>query len=337
MMGCPMLVGAYALQLEDAVFRGPVTSKPGVRRGAGQLVRAGGIAADQVAAVAVVDEAGNEVELTAVVNNVFTFHGPFPKGFLRLAAFDGQGNRLEPRPAQGEHQAPPPGLFGPRVSRVKPTRLGVVAQRGSSEGVTVSVGRNATVVFEGAARDDLTARALQRGRVGFHCFVVTGQNLRNTKGTWIYARWRPPVAFRVNGLEPPFDGCDIQGTYGHRWRDRYGTHSLVEVSFTDRGRRYFADRATARDLALFVRSRTTRELRKLTGPPLIAALRRAYGDKITILASSDRFAPIGQVGVYVDGPRTVFSERSSIGHRLYVELENGRIVDENLRGLAFVF
>jgi hypothetical protein len=153
----------------------------------------------------------------------------------------------------------------------------------------------------------------------------------------ITARWRPPVGFRVVGIPTPFDGCDIQGTYGHRWRDQYGAHSLVEIPLTDRGRRYFADRAAARDLSLFVRSRTTEDLRKLTGPRLVAALRRAYGDRIIVLPRSDAAPPLGVVGVHTSGARTVFSERSSTGDRVYVEFENGKIVGQNLRGLAFVF
>lgn len=201
----------------------------------------------------------------------------------------------------------------------------------------MSVGKNATVVFDGRELSAATRKALRRDKAGFHCFLVARQIIRETRGTWIYARWRPPVAFGIVGIKPPFDGCDIQGTYGHRWRDQYGTHSLVEIPFTDRGRRYFADRGAARDLALFVRSRTTKDLRKLTGPRLIAELRREYGDRITVLASGERTAPVGQVGVYVEGSRTVFSERSSTGDRLYVVLENSKIVDENVRGLAFVF
>ena len=166
----------------------------------------------------------------------------------------------------------------------------------------------------------------------------SGDRTSGTRGTCgPPAPWRPPVAFKVSGVPTPFDGCDIQGTYGHRWRDGRGTHSLVEVPLTERGRRYFADRATARDLALFVRSRTTRELRTLTGRRLVAALRRAYGDRVVVLPRADALPPPGLVGVHASGGRTVFSERSSTGNRLYVVLEQGKIVDDNVRGLAFVF
>jgi hypothetical protein len=330
-LGCPNLVGAYPLQFEDVAYD---AHRPSRRP---EILRAGGIAADQAATVALVDRSGRQVAVVPVVDNIYSFPGPFPKSAgLARVALDAAGNRLEPRLGD-RRQTPPPGIFGPRATRIDPAQLRDVVQRGTSEGVTVSVGNNRTVVFNGGALAAATRKALQADHVGFHCFQIGGQNVRNTRDVWTTARWRPPVAFRVVGIPTPFDGCDIQGTYGHRWRDQYGTHSLVEIPLTERGRRYFADRATARDLALFVRSRTTKKLRTLTGQRLVTALRRAYGDRVVALPSADAVPPPGLVGVHVDVGRTVFSERSSTGDRLYVELENGKIVDENLRGLAFVF
>ena len=330
-LACPNLVGTYPLQFEDVAYGAHLPStRP-------RILRAGGIAVDQAASVSLLYRWGRQVALVPVVNNVYSFPGPFPKsaGFARIA-LDASGNRLGPRPGY-RHQTPPPGIFGPRATRVDPAQLRDVVQRGASEGVTVSVGNNRTVVFNGDALAAATRKALQADHIGFHCFQIGGQNVRNTRDVWTTARWRPPVAFRVSGVPTPFDGCDIQGTYGHRWRDGRGTHSLIEVPLTERGRRYFADRATARDLALFVRSRTTRELRTLTGRRLVAALRRAYGDRVVVLPRADALPPPGLVGVHASGGRTVFSERSSTGNRLYVVLEQGKIVDDNVRGLAFVF
>lgn len=337
MVGCPGLVGAYPLQLEDTVYRRAVTRRgPGGARLQFAVVRAGGIAADQAAQMALVDASGKRLAVAPVVDNVFGFSRPYPKVTGRLVALDGRGKPLAPRLSGAEHQTPPPGLFGPRATRVDPSRLGTVAQHGQ-DGIAVSVGRDAVVVWDGSAASEATRRALARGDVGFHCFVVEGQNVRNTRDVWLTAPWRSPLAFRVIGFGPPFDGCDIQGMYGHRWRDGRGAHSLVEVPFTDRGRAYFADRAAARDLALFVRSRRTHKLRTLTGARLTAALRRAYGTRVVVLPTRTATAPAGVVGVHVDGARTVFSERSTTGNRLYVVVENGKIVDQNLRGLAFVF
>ena len=330
-LACPNLVGAYPLQFEDVAYG---AHRPSSRP---EILRAGGIAADQAASVALLDRSGRQVAVAPVVDNVYSFPGPFPRsaGFARVA-LDASGNRLEPRLGD-RRQTPPPGIFGPRATRVDPARLGAVVQRGTSEGVTVSVGNNRTVLFNGDALAAATRNALRADQIGFHCFQIGGQNVRNTRDVWTTARWRPPVAFKVSGVPTPFDGCDIQGIYGHRWRDGRGTHSLVEVPLTERGRRYFADRATARDLALFVRSRTTKKLRTLTGRRLVAALRRAYGDRVVVLPRANALPPAGLVGVHVSGGRTVFSERSGTGNRLYVLLEQGKIVDENVRGLAFVF
>jgi hypothetical protein len=69
----------------------------------------------------------------------------------------------------------------------------------------------------------------------------------------------------------------------------------------------------------------------------VAALKRAYGSQVDILASTDARAPVGRVGVFVSGATTVFSEQSSVGVRFFFELENGERLRDNIRGLAFVF
>jgi hypothetical protein len=166
---------------------------------------------------------------------------------------------------------------------------------------------------------------------------VLSANHRQTRTAGISGAWQPTIAFKALGFKPPFDGCELQGSYGHRWRDQYGTHSAVEIALTPRARRYFANRAAARDLALFVRSRKTQQIRRSLGAELIAALRREYGTAVVVLASKSETAPVGAVGVWASGSRTVFSERSSAGVRFFVELENGKIVKESVRGLAFVF
>jgi hypothetical protein len=88
---------------------------------------------------------------------------------------------------------------------------------------------------------------------------------------------------------------------------------------------------------LFVRARTTRDLRTLTGQRLVATPRHAYDDRVGVVPCADTAPPPGLVGVHVRGTRTVFSDWSSMGDRLYVELERGKIVAEDVHGLAFVF
>ena len=138
-LACPNLVGTYPLQFEDVAYGAHLPStRP-------RILRAGGIAVDQAASVALLDRWGRQVALVPVVNNVYSFPGPFPKsaGFARIA-LDASGNRLGPRPGY-RHQTPPPGIFGPRATRIDPAQLRDVVQRGASEGVTVSVGNNRTV------------------------------------------------------------------------------------------------------------------------------------------------------------------------------------------------
>jgi len=78
-------------------------------------------------------------------------------------------------------------------------------------------------------------------------------------------------------------------------------------------------------------------IRKLTGSALLAAIRNAYGNQIAVMQFATAPANPGQVGVWVSGRETIFSERSHLGDRLYVEIEQGKITNTNVRGLAFVF
>jgi hypothetical protein len=95
--------------------------------------------------------------------------------------------------------------------------------------------------------------------------------------------------------------------------------------------------AAARDLALFVRSGRMQQIRKLTGNALLAAIRREYGNNVSVLSGPTESAPPGTVAVWTAGTHTVFSERSEAAVRFYVELDGGKITKQNLRGLALVF
>jgi hypothetical protein len=78
-------------------------------------------------------------------------------------------------------------------------------------------------------------------------------------------------------------------------------------------------------------------MRKLTGTALLAAIQRQYGHAVAVLPTEHATASAGTVGVWASATRTVFSEKSSVGVRFYVEIENGKIKDENVRGLTAVF
>jgi hypothetical protein len=331
-LGCPNVVGAYPIQNEDTALR-MRPDEPLQRR----YFRINGVAVDQAAAIALIDGDGKHVLTAPVENNLYSFSPPFPTTPVRVVALDAQGKVLKPHPEWGERQTPPANLFGPRAIQVPQPKLTEPTQRGAARGVEVTVGSNGVVVFNGTAIEP-TARKLLSGRqIGINCFVLSA-NHRQTRSAGISAAWQPKIAFKSLGyIKPPFDGCEFQGSYGHRWRDQYGTHSAVEIALTPRADRYFANRAAARDLALFVRSRTTQQIRKKLGPELIAALRSQYGDAVVVLPSKTARAPVGVLGVWASGASTVFSEQSSAAVRYVVELKNGKIITETVRGLAFVF
>lgn len=335
-LGCPNLVGAYPLQNEDTAIR----MKPG-QTSSMEYLRIDGIAVDQAASMALIDSSGKQLATTPVTNNLYSFPGPYPKRFkagVHLVALDAQGSELKPHPEWGQHQTPPENLFGPRATRVELTKIGRVVQHASADGVDVSVGDNRVIVFDGSNIGSRTRRLVGGRSVGFNCFQITGNNVRKTRTAGISHEWQPSLAFKLLGyIKGTIDGCEIQGSYGHRWHDQYGAHSAVEVPLTERGHRYFEDRAAARDLALFVRSRKTQQIRKLTGSELVAAIRRAYGNRVVVLTAKTPTASEGTVAVRVAGARTTFTETSSVGVRFYVQLENGKISKENVRGLAFVF
>ena len=108
---------------------------------------------------------------------------------------------------------------------------------------------------------------------------------------------------------------------------RFDSHSAVELAFTAAGRRHVADRAAARDLALFVRSRQMHTLRKLHGEKLDAALKTAFGSQLA--RSHIRYRATA------DG--AIFTERSPTGRVFKVVIRYGRIAHQNLKPHAFVF
>jgi hypothetical protein len=328
---CSALVGAYPLQLDDTVVQ--------LRRGqtVPRYLHVAGIAVDQAASVALQDPAGATLKTARVENNLFSIPAPYPHGLSRIVALDANGKALPPHPDWGEHQTPPPDLFGPRTAKVAPAQLGTVVQRGEAKGVVVSADQEGVVLFDTRSMLAAARRALAGHQAWFACFQIDGQNVRRIRSGGISAPLAPVVSFKIKGLKPRYDGCEAGGSYGHHWHDQYGPHSTIEVPLTAHGNRYFEDRATARDLSEFVRSAKTQALRRKTGAQLKSAVRRVYGVEVSFLTSSSASAAPGRVGIWNRGSRTIFSERSQLGDRFYVEFDNGKLTHENVRGLAFVF
>jgi hypothetical protein len=228
-------------------------------------------------------------------------------------------------------------FLGPHGVKASPSQLGAVVQRGEARRVTVSADQNGVVVFDARSINPAARHALGSRIAWFACFQIDGQNIRHSRSAGVSTPLASEVAFKTVGIKPRYDGCEAGGSYGHRWHDQYGPHSTLEIPLTARGGRYFEDRATARDLAAFVRSKKTQAIRREQGLALIDAIHQAYGHEVVRLAASSASAPPGQVGVWTRRAKTIFSERSHLGDRFYVEFTNGKITAQNLRGLAFVF
>ncbi len=161
----------------------------------------------------------------------------------------------------------------------------------------------------------------------YGCFKLTREfGIFDAHGLGTSGRLQPLVALRITGVKAPFDGCELSTSAGHRWPDRLGSHAPVEIPLTPAGRRYFADRAAARDLALFVRSRRVQRLRQEPPARALRDLRAAYP---ALARSAIRIAAT-QAGL-------VLSETSPTGKRFAVVVANGRIVRRNLKPYAFVF
>ncbi len=256
---------------------------------------------------------------------------------MRAVPLDANGKPLAPHPEWGQHETPPPNFLGPRGVKISPSQLGTVAQRGEARGVTVSADQKGVVVFDARSINPAARRALVGRIAWFACIQIDGQNVRHNRSAGISAPLAAQVAFKTVGIKPRYDGCEAGGSYGHRWHDQYGPHSTLEIPLTARGERYFEDRATARDLAAFVRSKKTQTIRRKLGLALIDAIHQTYGNQVVRLTTSSASAPPGHVGVWTRRAKTIFSERSHLGDRLYVELNNGKITGQNVRGLAFVF
>lgn len=332
-IGCPAVVGAYPIQSNDQVLQMPIG-----RHSQPKFQRIDGIVADQAESVALQDEHGKQIATTTVKNNLYAFSPPFPPGYLLVVPLDAQGKQLAPHPEWGEHQTAPPTMFAPRAKEVSPSQPQKVLQRATAGGVTVAVGEDGVVDFDASAVAPAIDARLVGRNASYNCFAITGNNVRKARTAGIGSVWKKHLTVQMTPyLKPPFDGCTISGSGGHYWHDRLGTHSELEVPLTPRGRRYFEDRAAARDLAEFVRSGKTQAIRRKTGPALIAAVRKAYGRQVDVLASAGAVAPAGRVGVFVAGTTTVFSERSTVGVRFFVAFKDGKRARDNLRGIAFVF
>jgi hypothetical protein len=228
-------------------------------------------------------------------------------------------------------------------------------QHGSSQGVQVSVYAPARAVFD-LSRTSRHVRRLLRVGINPGCLkarVINGHwRHSETSGPvthfapLLQVRLRvylfdPPKPARSRPYRAPYDGCEISGFYGRRWNDAFGTRNAVEIWLTASGRHFFNDRASARDLAYFVRSRRVQQTIRLSdtpGPGLAWYVRR-YPGRVVRLRSASTTVPKDVIGVWIGARKIVFTATSSTGRRFLVVAKRGtyKLPVQNLDKLALVF
>jgi hypothetical protein len=267
-----------------------------------------------------------------VAAGFFGFHVPSAKRPSAIVALDEHGRlvaRVTPPPLHRFRVRIAPGVRRrprelPPASAQHPTPP---LQQASASGVSVVVGANGAVQL--TAHDvPAEVRRLLTGSVSFSCFRFTREfGILGARGYGVEGAFAASVGFRLFGVGRPLDGCEVTSERGHRWPEALGAHAPVELPFTAKGRAYFTDRAAARDLALFVRSRRMQQIRRERGAQLLRDVHAAYG---TALAHSRiRFA--------LTANGITFSERSATGKRFEVVVANRRIRRSNVEPYALVF
>jgi hypothetical protein len=323
-----------------------------------RLLRVSGLAGQGIATVGLIAKTGEPLK-TDVRGNAYSFRSIPDRAWVAIAAYDEGGHEVYREPLLGVGKqlprsatpaAPSPShVWAPKAPR-RPA--GLPLQRAATATATVDVYRNGVVEVRFASTRSEAYRRLARsarssGAVGIGCSTVAyGAGRWKSLGGGSNAGLAPVIGIRMDSVHggmpsPPFDLCEVSGTYGRYWNDEEGPHELVEVPFTAIGRRYLDERATARDLAYFARTKKLHRIRlaihRGEAGPSAAELARIFGPRVVPLASRDTTAPKGKVGVWTDGRIIVASELTPGGRRLYVTVRGALIGATNIRDLSFAF
>jgi hypothetical protein len=319
-----------------------------------RLVGLQGFAADPVRRIGVIGRDNRIVFSVPVEDNVYSAGRKGIAGGRGIVALDANGKVLwvqctaighSPAPqfpsgGCGKYKnSPPPNVPAAPAPRqpVKP-RGPVVVQRGSGDGVSVVVrGAEIQARFDGISSETRRLLESRRGRITLGCFkLVAVGGKRYVSGTNVTKPFTSILRVRPYGGETaPFDGCTATGMYGHSWNDQHGTHDAVEIPLTPRGRRFFAERAAARDIEWLARARVFKDIR-YSGESLSAQeVARRLGSHVVVLDKAQATPPLGKLGVWVGAPRRiVLVERATTGRRLYLDIRHGIAYRTNLVGLA---
>lgn len=228
-------------------------------------------------------------------------------------------------------------IQGPEVSggkRVRPRpivrRRGRLVQTGSSKGISVRVYSGGILQFDLRAMDRTLRRVAPR-TLSWHCLRLRRGRLEGggyggaipTGGVKSVVPLGHLPRGRMVPVRPPFGACELGTGFGRNWLKRFEFHGMFEIPLTEAGRRYFEDRAAARELAYFVRSGARRTARRAMrageAAPRPERLQDASSPHITVTSSGDRFT---------------VSLTSSTGRRFFVEVVRGRVHRTNVRRLA---
>jgi hypothetical protein len=323
-----------------------------------RLVGLRGFVADPVRRIGVIGRDNQIVSSVPVENNVYTAgKKAFPGGRGIVALNDdgevlwvqchaiGSGRPLAhfPHGGCGKYENSPPPNVPPATQPAKPAtpakpRGPVVVQRGSGDGVSVVVrGAEIQANFEAISAGKRRQLVYKDGRIVIGCLkLVTIAGTTNASRIYVTEPFTTVVRVRLFGARSgPFDGCTLTGRYGHTWNDAHGTHDAVEIPLTPRGRRYFAERAAARDIAWLARARVFREIRYALRTFNSNTAARQLGDHAVALDGPTETPPPGKLGIWLADPnRIVLVERAPTGRRLYLEIRRGVIYQTNLIGLA---
>jgi hypothetical protein len=142
--------------------------------------------------------------------------------------------------------------FAPVQPRPLVLRRGKQIQSGQSRGVTVAIYSGGIARVDTTGMDERLRRVLRR-TLPANCFRVTngvgGSGVGGsvpTEGVKDVVLLAQPQHGRMPVLRGRFDACEISTGLGRNWLRRYAWHGLFEVPLTQRGVRFFDNRAAAR-------------------------------------------------------------------------------------------